>query len=89
MVGKVEPARVGPATARAGTAPADRARNLVRTVPDRFVALPEADPAHTKVRWRKLELPAQRQAVKLIPADDPAAAGKELVRLLREEAKVI
>jgi electron transfer flavoprotein beta subunit len=53
------------------------------------LSVPEADPAHAKVRWRKLELPAQRQAVKLIPADDPAAAGKELVRLLREEAKVI
>ena len=38
---------------------------------------------------RKLELPPARQAVKLIPADDPAAAAKELVRLLREEAKVI
>ena len=41
------------------------------------------------MRWRKLELPPARQAVKLDPADDPAAAGKELVRLLREEAKVI
>ena len=49
----------------------------------------EADPANAKTRWRKLELPAARQAVKLIPADDPAAAAKELVRLLREEAKVI
>ncbi len=49
----------------------------------------EADPAHAKTRWRKLELPASRQAVKLVPADDPAAAGKELVRLLREESKVI
>jgi len=49
----------------------------------------EADPASAKTRWRKLELPPARQAVKLIPADDPAAAAKELVRLLREEAKVI
>ncbi len=49
----------------------------------------EADPAKAKVRWRKLELPPARQAVKLVPADDPAAAGRELVRLLREEAKVI
>lgn len=46
-------------------------------------------PESPKVRWRKLELPPPRQACKLIPADDPAAAGKELVRLLREEAKVI
>src|SRR5205814_1879444 len=36
-----------------------------------------------------LELPAPRQACHLIPADDPAAAAKELVRLLREEAKVL
>ena len=49
----------------------------------------EADPSNAKVRWRKLELPPPRQACKMIPADDPAAAAKELVRLLREEAKVI
>ncbi len=41
------------------------------------------------VRWTKLELPPARQAVKLIPADDPAKAAEELVRLLREEAKVL
>jgi hypothetical protein len=51
--------------------------------------VPEADPAAAKVRWRKLDLPPARQSVKLIPADDPAAAAKELVRLLREEAKVL
>jgi electron transfer flavoprotein beta subunit len=48
-----------------------------------------ADPAAAKTRWRKLELPPARQACRLIPADDPAAAAKELVRLLREEAKVL
>jgi electron transfer flavoprotein beta subunit len=53
------------------------------------LGVPEADPANAKTRWRKVELPPARQAVKLIPADDPAAAAKELVRLLREEAKVI
>jgi electron transfer flavoprotein beta subunit len=53
------------------------------------MGIPEADPANAKTRWRKLELPPPRQACKLIPADDPAAAAKELVRLLREEAKVI
>ena len=53
------------------------------------LAVAEADPANAKTRWRKLELPPARQAVKLVPADDPAAAGKELARLLREEAKVI
>ena len=53
------------------------------------LGVPEADPAAAKVRWRKLELPPPRQAVKLVPAVDPAACAKELVRLLREEAKVI
>jgi electron transfer flavoprotein beta subunit len=53
------------------------------------LGVPEAEPANAKVRWRKLELPPPRQACKLIPADDPAAAAKELVRLLREESKVI
>jgi electron transfer flavoprotein beta subunit len=53
------------------------------------LGVPEADPANAKTRWRKLDLPPARQAVQLIPADDPAAAAKELVRLLREEAKVI
>jgi len=53
------------------------------------LGVPEADPARAKTRWRKLELPPARQAVKLVPPDDPAAAGKELARLLREEAKVI
>jgi electron transfer flavoprotein beta subunit len=53
------------------------------------MGIPEADPANAKVRWRKLDLPPARQACKLIPADDPAAAAKELVRLLREEAKVL
>ena len=53
------------------------------------LGVPEADPAKAKTRWRKLELPPARQAVRLVPADDPAAAGKELAQLLREEAKVI
>jgi electron transfer flavoprotein beta subunit len=53
------------------------------------LGVPEADAAQAKTRWRKLELPPARQAVKLVPADDPAAAGKELTRLLRDEAKVI
>jgi electron transfer flavoprotein beta subunit len=53
------------------------------------MGIPEAEPAGAKTRWRKLELPPARKACHMIPADDPAAAGKELVRLLREEAKVI
>jgi electron transfer flavoprotein beta subunit len=53
------------------------------------MGIAEADPAGAKTRWRKLELPPPRKACHLIPADDPAAAAKELVRLLREEAKVV
>ena len=53
------------------------------------LGIPEADPANAKTRWRKLQLPPARQACHMIPADDPAAAAKELVRLLREEAKVL
>ncbi|MFI5121048.1 MAG: electron transfer flavoprotein subunit beta, partial [Thermoanaerobaculia bacterium] len=41
------------------------------------------------VRWTKLELPPARQAVKLVPGDDPAKAATELLRLLRDEAKVL
>jgi electron transfer flavoprotein beta subunit len=41
------------------------------------------------VRWTKLELPAARGAVTLIPADDPAKAAEELLNLLRNEAKVL
>ena len=41
------------------------------------------------VRWTKLELPPARQAVKLIPADDPAKAATELLNLLKNEAKVL
>ncbi|MEX0879973.1 MAG: electron transfer flavoprotein subunit beta/FixA family protein [Thermoanaerobaculia bacterium] len=53
------------------------------------LVVPEADPANARTRWRKLELPPARVACKMVPGDDPAAAGKELARLLREEAKVI
>jgi electron transfer flavoprotein beta subunit len=53
------------------------------------LGIPETDPANAKTRWRKLELPAPRVRCHMIPADDPAAAAKDLVRLLREEAKVL
>ncbi len=53
------------------------------------LVVPEADPVNARTRWRKLELPPARVACKMVPGDDPAAAGKELARLLREEAKVI
>jgi electron transfer flavoprotein beta subunit len=64
------------------------------------LGIPELAPGKGKVRWRALELPPPRQACKFIPggdakasaegaAKDPAGAARELVRLLREEAKVI
>jgi len=45
--------------------------------------------AGAAVAWTKLELPAARGAVKLIPADDPNKAAEELLKLLRDEAKVL
>jgi electron transfer flavoprotein beta subunit len=53
------------------------------------MGIPEGEPSGAKTRWRRLELPPGRKTCHLIPADDPAAAAKELVRLLREEAKVL
>ena len=53
------------------------------------MGIAEAEAPGAKTRWRKLELPPARKACHMIPADDPAAAAKVLVRLLREEAKVI
>lgn len=45
--------------------------------------------ANAPVTWTRLELPPARQAVKLIPADDPAQAAETLLDLLRNEAKVL
>ena len=45
--------------------------------------------AGVAVSWTKLELPAPRKDVKLVPPDDPAKAAEELLRLLRDEAKVL
>jgi len=45
--------------------------------------------AGSRTRWEKLELPPARTAGKLLKDMEPAAAARELVRLLREEAKVI
>ena len=54
------------------------------------MGIPEADAAGAKTRWRKLELPPARQgrASSSRPTIRRRPA-KELVRLLREEAKVI
>jgi len=45
--------------------------------------------AGSGTRWEKLELPPARNAGRILKDMDPEAAAKELVRLLREEAKVI
>ncbi len=52
------------------------------------------DPAKVGIQgaatvWEKLELPPARTSGKILRDMDPAAAAAELVRLLREEAKVI
>lgn len=44
--------------------------------------------SQAKIKFTKLELPKDRPAVKMI-AGEPAQQAKELVRLLREEAKVL
>ncbi|HEV8376782.1 MAG TPA: electron transfer flavoprotein subunit beta/FixA family protein, partial [Candidatus Polarisedimenticolia bacterium] len=45
--------------------------------------------AGARTRWEKLELPPARTQGKILQGMEPAAAAQELVRLLREEAKVI
>ena len=45
--------------------------------------------AGARTRWEKLELPPARTAGKILKGMDPGEAARELVRLLREEAKVI
>lgn len=45
--------------------------------------------AGARTRWEKLELPPARTQGKILQGMEPAAAAAELVRLLREEAKVI
>ena len=61
----------------------------VKTPADAGVDPATISGAAAHVQWTKLELPPARQAVKLIPADDPAKAATELLRLLRDEAKVL
>ena len=41
-----------------------------------------------RVKIKQYVPPAGRGACKLVPGDDPAAAARELARLLNEEAKV-
>ncbi len=72
-----------------GIMAAKKKQIAVKTPADLGVDAAAKSGAKADVAWTKLELPPARQAVKLIPADDPAKAAEELVRLLREEAKVL
>lgn len=45
--------------------------------------------AGSGTKWEKLELPPARSGGRILKDMDPEAAARELVRLLREEAKVI
>jgi len=48
------------------------------------------DVVRARVVWEKLDFPPRKSAGKILKAEeDPAAAARELVRLLHEEAKVI
>ena len=50
----------------------------------------DGDAVTPTVTWERLEMPPEKPAGKIINAmEDPAAAARELARLLREEAKVI
>ena len=42
-----------------------------------------------KVVWSKLELPAEKAAGRKIDGSDPAAAAKEIIKYIREEAKAL
>ena len=64
-----------------GIMAAKKKRLTVRTPADLGVDPASISGDAATVRWTKLELPPARQAVKLIPADDPAKAATELLRL--------
>lgn len=72
-----------------GIMAAKKKQIAVKTPADLGVDAAARSGANADEIWTKLELPPARQAVKLIPADDPAKAAEELLRLLREEAKVL
>ncbi|MBL8114731.1 MAG: electron transfer flavoprotein subunit beta/FixA family protein [Acidobacteria bacterium] len=72
-----------------GIMAAKKKQIAVKKPADLGVDIASMSGANAAVVWTKLELPAARQAVKLVPADDPAKAAEELLRLLREEAKVL
>jgi electron transfer flavoprotein beta subunit len=66
--------------------------NIMKAKKKEVKALKGADvgvsDADQKIRYKSFQLPPPKQAGKKIPGE-PAAAAKELVRLLHEEAKVV
>jgi electron transfer flavoprotein beta subunit len=61
----------------------------VKTVADLGVDASLVGPAHRKVKIKALNLPPQRQAVKMIQGEAVAAKAVELVKILHEEIKII
>lgn len=57
-----------------------------RTIPE--LGLAEADVLGKRVRVVKLELPPEKSGGRRVDGSDPAAAAKEILRYIREEAKV-
>lgn len=53
------------------------------------VGLDEADVLNKRVRVVKLELPPEKSGGRKIDASDPAAAAREILRYIREEAKAL
>jgi len=57
-----------------------------KTIPE--LGLAEADVLGKRVRVVKLELPPEKSGGRRVDGSDPAAAAKEILRYIREEAKV-
>jgi electron transfer flavoprotein beta subunit len=53
------------------------------------LGLSDADLANARVRWVKLEMPPEKSAGRKIDGADPAAAAKEILRYIKEEAKAL
>jgi electron transfer flavoprotein beta subunit len=61
----------------------------VKTVADLGVDAALVGAAHRKVKIKALNLPPQRQAVRMIQGEAAAAKAAELVKILHEETKII
>jgi electron transfer flavoprotein beta subunit len=61
----------------------------VKTVADLGVDAAVVGAAHRKVKIKALNLPPQRQAVRMIQGEAAAAKAAELVKILHEETKII